>query len=139
MTQHYANHPHRPRLYVISWALMLAASVSLLAGFFGWRTESATLGFVIAALICLSYAARRSTTALQDRVIKMEMRYRTDRLLTPEQRAALWKLSKSQIVALRFASDAELPGLVERASREELTGRAIKEAVVEWVPDWDRT
>ena len=44
-----------------------------------------------------------------------------------------------QIVALRFASDAELPGLLERAEREQLTADQIKRAIKNWVPDVDRT
>ena len=43
------------------------------------------------------------------------------------------------LVALRFASDAELPDLAERARRDQLTPDAIKRAVVNWVPDYDRT
>jgi hypothetical protein len=139
MTQHYGNHPHRPTRYLEAWGLMLAAGLSFAAGRFGWRTDVATIGLIIASLIWLSWAARRSTTSLQDRVIKMEMRYRTDPLLPADVRAALWRLSTPQIVALRFASDAELPALIERASREHLSARAIKEAIVDWVPDWDRS
>jgi len=42
-------------------------------------------------------------------------------------------------VALRFASDAELPALLERADREQLSSDQIKKAIKNWVPDWDRT
>jgi hypothetical protein len=44
-----------------------------------------------------------------------------------------------QIAALRFASDAELPALLERAAREQLPPVAIKRAIKNWVPDLDRT
>ena len=53
--------------------------------------------------------------------------------------AALSRLSRSQVVALRFASDAELPALLERAEREHLTGDQIKRAIKDWVADLDRT
>jgi hypothetical protein len=139
MTQHFGNHPHRPTQYFIAWGLMLAAVTALVFWLFGWRAERATVAFTLAAVGWLSYAARRGTTSLQDRVIKLEMRYRTDALLSADQRATFGRLSKPQIIALRFASDAELPALIERASREQLSGRAIKQAIVDWVPDWDRS
>jgi hypothetical protein len=49
------------------------------------------------------------------------------------------RLSVRQLVALRFASDAEMPALVQRAIAENLTSRQIKEAVREWQADWLRT
>jgi hypothetical protein len=42
-------------------------------------------------------------------------------------------------VSLRFASDAELGTLVERADREHLTADQIKKAITNWLPDLDRT
>jgi hypothetical protein len=64
------------------------------------------------------------------------MRVRAAELLSPQQRAALSRLSRPQIVALRFASDAELPALVRRALAGELpTADAIKREVKHWQPD----
>jgi hypothetical protein len=60
-------------------------------------------------------------------------------LLTPAQQLVLARLEKPQIVALRFASDAELPALVERAERDKLSADQIKQAITNWLPDWDRT
>jgi hypothetical protein len=67
------------------------------------------------------------------------MKVRCAPLLTPAQQAACGRLGKPQIVALRFASDEELPALVERADREQLSADQIKRAIKNWVPDWDRT
>ena len=78
-------------------------------------------------------------TKLQDRIIKLEMRVRGAAVLTPAQQATLARLTKAQVVALRFASDAELPALVDRADREKLSADQIKQAITTWVPDWDRT
>jgi len=66
------------------------------------------------------------------------MRTRCAALPLPQQ-AALGRLSTPQIVALRFASDAELPALLERADREQLSSDQIKKAIQNWRPDWDRT
>jgi len=67
------------------------------------------------------------------------MRMRCASLLTPAQQAILLRLDKPQIIALRFASDAELGALVEQADREHLSADQIKRAIKVWVPDWDRT
>ena len=48
-------------------------------------------------------------------------------------------LTKAQLVGLRFADDAELPALVDRAVRERLSKKDIKRAIKSWVPDRDRT
>jgi hypothetical protein len=83
--------------------------------------------------------SRLYITRLQDRIIKLEMRVRTAELLTRDQQRALFGLTTKQIAALRFASDQELPALVERAVREHLTPADIKRAVKTWTPDYDRT
>jgi len=83
--------------------------------------------------------SRLYTTRLQDRIIRLEMRVRTAALLSPEQQRLLDQLNIKQIAGLRFASDAELPALLERAVREKLPPKEIKRAVKSWTPDLDRT
>jgi hypothetical protein len=73
---------------------------------------------------------------LQDRIILLEMRVRLARLGREPDYA---RLSKRQLVALRFASDAELPALIQRALAESLTGTQIKQAIRNWQPDSYRT
>ena len=90
----------------------------------------------IATLLAIS---RWYTTALQDRIVKLEMRVRTATMLNAEQQHLLGQLSNKQIAALRFASDAELPALLERAVREKLPPTEIKRAITTWTPDLDRT
>ncbi|HEX9407463.1 MAG TPA: DUF6526 family protein [Thermoanaerobaculia bacterium] len=69
----------------------------------------------------------------------LEMKVRAAELLTPEQEARLAALTRKQIVALRFASDAELGELVDRAAREQMTPDQIKRAVKQWRADLYRT
>ena len=92
-----------------------------------------------AAVTMLLLMSRSYTTQLQDRIIKLEMRVRTAPLLTQEQQRLLGQLDNKQIAALRFASDAELAALLERAAREKLQPKEIKRAVKSWTPDLDRT
>ena len=93
------------------------------------------LVIVAVALVALATLARVYALRVQDRVIRLEERIRYMQLLSPETIAAAQGLSVKQVVALRFASDAELPGLVQRTLAEHLEPKAIKEAVKVWRSD----
>ena len=138
--QSYKNHAHRPVLTAVGYWFV---GVALISFVLRWRATGDRLFIGLfalsAAVIVLLHISRRYTTRLQDRIIKLEMRVRTAALLTPEQQRLLMQLHNKQIAALRFASDAELPALVERAAREKLKPDAIKRAVKNWTPDLDRT
>lgn len=141
-TQTYETHRHNPRLTSIGFVIFLVAAAAFVLRWFaiGGRVSFAIgLGAILAELLVLLFISREYTTALQDRIIKLEMRLRCATLLSAPQQAQLWSLSKKQVVALRFASDTELPALVERAAREHLTPDQIKRAITQWVPDLDRT
>ena len=141
-TQSYANHRHQPRLNGFGFLLTLIAIVSFAIrgyGIGGHVTMGIGLACVIGAILTLLVMSRLYITRLQDRIIKLEMRVRTASFLTLEQQRLLGQLDNKQIAALRFASDGELPALLERAVREKLPPKEIKRAVKTWVPDLDRT
>lgn len=141
-TQNYANHRYSPRLTRYGFAFFLVSLIGFGLRWFyigGRYTMAIGLAALLAAVLVLLLISRAYITRLQDRIIKVEMQLRAASVLAPAQREMLTRLRRSQIVALRFASDAELPALVERASRENLTPDAIKRAIVTWTPDWDRT
>jgi hypothetical protein len=48
------------------------------------------------------------------------------------------RLSMSQIIALRFASDDEYLQLCERAIEESMSATDIKKAIQHWKPDYNR-
>jgi hypothetical protein len=60
-------------------------------------------------------------------------------LLPQDQHGKIDQLKTPQLVALRFASSAELPALVDRAIAERLSRDDIKRAIKNWIPDWERT
>jgi hypothetical protein len=141
-TQNYANHRHNPMMTGIGMGFLLMAIVGFSLRWFeigGRYTMALGLFGLMGALFMLLSISRVYTTKLQDRIIKLEMRMRAMTILTPAQQTVLARLEKPQIVALRFASDAELPALVERAEREKLSADQIKQAITNWAPDWDRT
>ena len=138
-TQTYETHRHNPKPTAVAGLLWFTGVVCLVLSWFGFQTFGAGVLFLAAAMFVVIAITRIYTTALQDRIIKLEMRLRGERLLTPAQFAGLNRLGKAQLIALRFASDEELPGLLERAERENLTADQIKRAIRTWVPDLDRT
>lgn len=90
------------------------------------------------ALLVLAARLRSWATHLQDRVIRVEERIRLAAILPEPLRARISELSDSQIVGLRFASDAELPALFQRAVDEKLSRTDIKKAITDWRPDYSR-
>ena len=90
------------------------------------------------ALLALAGRTRAFATKLQDRVIRLEERLRLAAVLPEPLRSRIGELTDSQFVGLRFASDAELPGLVQRALDEKLSRTDIKKAITNWRPDYSR-
>src|SRR6266851_5178617 len=92
-----------------------------------------------AALVVLVFEARLFALAVQDRVIRLEERLRYERVLPAELQARCGELTINQIVALRFACDAERPALARKVLDEKLTERkAIKRLIKTWRPDYQR-
>jgi hypothetical protein len=94
---------------------------------------------VALALITLALSARLMALTVQDRVIRLEMRQRLATCLPADLQARIGDLTRQQLVALRFASDAELADLV----RDVLAGKLgaqkeIKLRVKNWQADWLR-
>ena len=90
-------------------------------------------------LVVFVFAARLMALAVQDRVIRLEERLRMREILPADLRARVSEITREQFVGLRFASDAELPGLVRRVLGGELKSTTeIKKAVADWRGDYLR-
>lgn len=137
--QNYANHTYRPMLFnvaVVLWAI--AVTVVVMRAPNRWITLASELA-VLAILGVLIWTTRVYTVRLQDRIILLEMKVRAAEVLPAGEDAKLAQLTRSQIVALRFASDAELSDLLDRAVRDKLSSKEIKMAIKQWKPDLLRT
>ena len=89
-----------------------------------------------AALVLLGLFARMFAVTVQDRVIRLEERLRFERLLPEDLKARIPEFTRGQFVALRFASDAELPALARKVLSDNMTDlKAIKQSVQHWRAD----
>jgi hypothetical protein len=94
---------------------------------------------VAAALLVLGFLSRTQALTVQDRVIRLEERMRMRQVLPPELHQHIDALSHRQLVALRFASDAELAEMVREVAAGKLaSGKDIKLRVRHWRADWLR-
>lgn len=141
--QTYKNHVrfHPPFHFFLAPIMLINLGVTIAVLVRHWPYHiwlHAWIVVVAFALFLLTGFARGYALKVQDRIIRLEEHLRYQRLLTPELVAAAQALTVNQIVALRFASDAELPALVQRALTENLKPKAIKQSITNWRPDYLR-
>jgi hypothetical protein len=83
----------------------------------------------------LAWYTRSFPMVVQNRVIRLEERQRLERLV-PELRGRIDELTAGQLIALRFASDAELPALTRRVLDEHIHDQnVIKKQIQAWRAD----
>jgi hypothetical protein len=138
--QRYENHvryypPHHFVFYPVLMILM-GFSISFI---FKYEDQSLIWTFISLALFMLGYLSfmLRQHYALnnQNRIVRLELRFRYYVLTGKRLEEVESQLSEGQLFALRFASDEELPDLVERAIREKIPADTIKKSVKNWLPD----
>lgn len=140
--QTYANHVryHAPFHYFLFplMLLLLAWSVVQVVRHPGWETA---MGLVLTlVLVVTTFLTRVYAMKVQDRVIRLEEHLRFARLLPAEvARQATEKIPLRFIIALRFASDEELPGLIAKVLDGSLAQPAeVKKAIQTWRGDYWR-
>src|SRR5262249_12069143 len=136
--QSFRNHSRIvPAFHLFAFPVAIANAVWLLWRAFGHPSWDAGIAALMGvALVAMFFYARVFALTVQDRVIRLEMRLRLREALPPDLQARIAELPPGQLVALRFASDRELPGLVRRVLDERLQDRkAIKALVQDWQAD----
>jgi Family of unknown function (DUF6526) len=105
----------------------------------GLSWDGAERALLALALLLGFLTARMMALTVQDRVIRLEERLRYERVLPADLKPRIGEFTLAQLVSLRFASDAELPGLARKVLDDKVTERkAIKQMVKTWRPDYLR-
>jgi hypothetical protein len=105
----------------------------------GVNTDTVMAFIMAIAFLLLFFTVRVMVTTVQDRVIRLEMRLRLRGLLPADLQSQVDRLTHKQLVALRFASDAELSELVREVVAGKLTTpKDIKMRVKDWQADYLR-
>lgn len=136
--QSYSNHLRWfPLFHFVVSPILLAYAIWAIWLAIRWPgaervwTAAFAVGVLLAAL-----ASRAMAVKVQDRVIRLEMRLRLAAILPEDLRPHIARLTPGQLIGLRFASGAELPGLVRQVIAGKLaTPKAIKKAIVQWQAD----
>src|SRR5271156_2006777 len=136
-SQSYANHARTdPAFHFVLVGLVLASLiVSIFVFVHHPGIDTGLLILLTIALFWNSFITRTYSLKVQDRVIRLEERLRLSMLLPEAVKPRIAELTESQLVALRFASDAELPALAMRALNEGLTNKQIKTSIQSWRAD----
>lgn len=139
--QSYATHRRYdpPWHFVGAMIVLLGVIVAAVhafreGGWYDWWMVVYAIGVMLVV-----FRARAQTLRVQDRLIRLEMRLHLKDVLAPALAARIGELSVGQLVGLRFASDPELAGLVERCLNGQLGDReAVKKEIRIWQADWLR-
>jgi Family of unknown function (DUF6526) len=136
--QNYANHArtHPPFHFVLlpgALVLLILTIINVVqhyARLDAWILLLVGLLFPLAAFLLRTNALR-----VQDRLIRLEERLRMEALLSADLSTRVGELTESQLIALRFASDNELPALVAKVLAAKMQSKDIKQAIVTWRAD----
>lgn len=145
MSQHYGNHRRLPKLHafcLLTMAAALALGICALAmGGGGMAARLAAWAVVVLSVggVAVILNSRLYALKLQDRIIRLEMSARLARIMPEVWAEHGGKLSLGHLIALRFAPDEELPGLVDAVVEGRLKqGKDIKQAIQNWRGDYHR-
>jgi len=136
--QSFANHARwvPPYHFVIGPILLVNVVWSIIVLARG-PSFATVLGVLVAlSLVGVFLYARIFALRVQDRLIRLEMQLRLQRLLPPELAARTANFVPDQFIALRFAGDAEMAALVREVLEKNLSDRTeIKRKVRDWQAD----
>jgi Family of unknown function (DUF6526) len=136
--QNFRNHSKVvPAFHLFVLPMLIVNLVSMIVfacRHFSYRSVEGALT-ALALLLGIMYA-RMFALKVQDRVIRLEMRLRLAEILPADLRGQIGEFTLSQLIALRFASDAELPALARKVLDEKIGERKVIKAMVQnWQAD----
>lgn len=139
--QNYKNHTRNfPLFHFVAIPILTLNFLNTLRHLY-YSPYRQTVWEVIVAfgILALAFSARVMAITVQDRVIRLEMQLRLMRVLPAAMHPQIAALTPRHFVALRFASDQELPELVRDVTEGRLkTAKEIKLRVKDWQADWLR-
>jgi hypothetical protein len=136
--QTFANHArfHPPfHFFLIPGALILLILTIVNAIRHARRLDAWILLLIGILFPVAVFLIRINALRVQDRLIRLEERLRLEALLSADLSARIGELTEAQLIALRFASDAELPLLVPKVLAANMQSKDIKKAIVAWRAD----
>ncbi len=136
--QNFKNHSKVvPAFHLFVLPMLIVNLVSMIVfayRHFSYRSVEGALT-ALALLLGILYA-RNFALRVQDRLIRLEMRLRLAQILPADLSGRVGEFTLGQLIALRFASDAELPALARKVLDEKIGERkAIKAMVQNWQAD----
>jgi hypothetical protein len=137
-TQSYQNHKrYVPAYHYYTAAGALAVLVwAIYRVIQNFSLDRIMMLLLVVVVILVSYWARAFALGAQDRIIRLEERLRLATIVPDPLRSRIDDLAVSQLIALRFASDAEAPGLMKRVLDENITdSNQIKLLIKDWRAD----
>ena len=139
--QTFENHTRLvPAYHMVAFGILVINLLWSLYKVVRYFSVDSVMGFLlIVALLIIFLYARLFSTTVQDRVIRLEMVLRLEKLLPADLQPRIKDFTVGQLVSLRFASDAELPELARKVLADNITDRkSIKKMIKNWNPDYLR-
>jgi hypothetical protein len=124
-------------VYLAVGAILLLAVILSLADLVHGVTAGSLATVLLAACALVTLVKMRMySLSVQDRIIRLEMRLRLERVLPADLKGRIAGLSLQQLIGLRFASDEELPALVQQVFDGPITNAdEIKKRIKNWQAD----
>jgi hypothetical protein len=139
--QNFANHRRIvPPYHIVTFGILAINLIWRLVQLVRWTSWQSLLDLLVAfGLMGLFFYTRIFALTVQDRVIRLEMRLRLMGVLPADLKGRIDELTRDQFVALRFASDAEMPDLMREVLTNNIRNRdEIKRRIKTWTPDYLR-
>lgn len=136
--QHFKNHArYVPGFHMITFGVILSVVIiAVILLVHSGLSHTTVFGLLVAISLGLLFLyTRRFATGNQDRIIRVEENFRSYRLTGKVLDS---RLTRDQVIALRFADDSEYAALSDKAISQNLSARDIKQAIQQWHADYHR-